>query len=172
MEKKQQLDIFDFAIGLEKDGMNFYSKASEKFPSPDLKKLFVQLAKAETTHMQTFIDLKAKAAKKGALQLFSIPDVNEYLEALIQDGLFPKGEDATQRLAKIDTVLAACVMAMQAEKNAILLYSELGQLSKDAEQRKAFENLAKEEKSHIVMVKNLRADHDPAYAALAFGRFF
>jgi rubrerythrin len=172
MEKKQQLDIFDFAIGLEKDGMNFYSKAAEKFPSEDLKKLFVDLAKAEATHIQTFMDLKAKAEKKGAVQLFSIPNVNEYLEALIQDGLFPKGEEAAQRLEKIDTVVAACVMAMQAEKNAILLYSELGQLSKDAKQGKAFENLAKEEKSHTVMVKNLRADHDPAYAALAFGRFF
>ena len=172
MEKKQQLDIFEFAIGLEKDGMNFYSKASEKFPPQDLKHLFVQLAKEEANHIQAFMDLKAKAEKKGALQLFAIPDVSEYLEAIIQEGLFPKGEDAAKRLEKIDTAAGACVLAMQAEKNAILLYSELAQLSKDGEQKKAFENLAKEEKSHIVKVKNLRADHDPAYAALAFGRFF
>jgi rubrerythrin len=172
MEKKQQVDIFDFAIGLEKDGMNFYSKASEKFPPEDLKHLFARLAKEEAKHMQTFADMKARTEKKGGLQLFSIPDVNEYLEAIIQDGLLPQGEDAAKRLEKIDTVVGACVLAMQAEKNAILLYSELARLSRDAEQKKAFENLAKEEKSHIVMVKSLRADHDPAYAALAFGRFF
>ena len=172
MKKKRQLDIFDFAMGLEKDGMNFYSKASEKFPSQDLKKLFVQLAKEEANHVKAFMDLKANAEKKGGLQPFSIPDVNEFLEAIIQEGLFPKGEDAARRLEKIDTVAGAAVLAMQAEKNAILLYSELARLSKDAQQKKAFENLAKEEKSHIVIVKNLRADNDPAYAALAFGRFF
>ena len=172
MEKKLQLDIFDFAIGLEKEGMNFYTKASEKIPSEDLKKVFVDLAKAEATHIQAFMDLKAKAEKKGTLQLFSIPDVKEYLEALIQDGLFPTGQEAARRLEKVDSVVSACVVAMQAEKNAILLYSELGQLSKDPQQKKAFDNLAKEEKLHIVTVKNLRADHDPGYAALAFGRFF
>ena len=41
---------------------------------------------------------------------------------------------------------------MEAEKNAILLYSELAKLSKDKEQKKIFEDITKEERSHIIMV--------------------
>ncbi len=65
-----------------------------------------------------------------------------------------------------------CALAMTAEKNAILLYSELAKASTDKEQKKMFNRRVKEEKSHIAMVSALRADHDPAYAAMKFGRFF
>jgi len=61
---------------------------------------------------------------------------------------------------------------MAAEKNAILLYTELAKLAKDKDQKKFFDKIVKEEKSHLVMVAGLRADNDPMYAALRFGRFF
>jgi rubrerythrin len=60
---------------------------------------------------------------------------------------------------------------MEAEKNAIMLYSELSKLSKDKDQKKILENITKEERSHIVMVGNMRVDYDPAYGAWRFGRF-
>jgi len=66
----------------------------------------------------------------------------------------------------------ACAIAMAAEKNAILLYSELAKLSRDRDQKKFFEKIAKEEKFHMVMVRILRANHDPMYAGLTFGKFF
>ena len=61
---------------------------------------------------------------------------------------------------------------MQTEKNSILLYSELSKLTRDKEQKKILEKITKEEKAHLVMVRGLRADFDPMYAALKFGRFF
>jgi rubrerythrin len=61
---------------------------------------------------------------------------------------------------------------MTAEKNAILLYSELAKASIDKEQKKMFNRLVKEEKSHIAMVSGVRADYDPGYAAMKFGRYF
>jgi len=77
-----------------------------------------------------------------------------------------------KRLEKVNTVGEACVIAMEAEKNAIMLYSELAKLSKDKEQKKIFDDITKEERSHIIMVGSVRADYDPAYAAMKFGRFF
>jgi len=86
--------------------------------------------------------------------------------------LFPRGETINKRLEKVETVAQAAAIAMAAEKNAILLYTELAKLAKDKEQKKFFEKIVKEEKSHLVMVSGLRADNDPMYAALRFGRFF
>ncbi len=173
MAKKQDLGVFDFAVKAEKDGMDFYMKAAKKFAADqDLKNLFVGLAKEEAAHMQIFLDFKNQAEGKGVDQFLKNPEIDAYLESIVQEGLFPKGETVNKRLEKVETVAQAAAVAMAAEKNAILLYTELAKLSKDKSQKKFFEKIVKEEKSHVVMVANLRADHDPAYAALRFGRFF
>lgn len=172
MAKRQQLDVFDFAIRAEKEGIEFYTKAAKKFDDRDLKALFLKLAKEEAEHLRIFSEMKAKADVKGVDQSLKNPEIDDYLESIVQDGLFPKGETVNKRLEKVDSVAAAAVVAMQAEKNAILFYSEVAKLSRDKDQKKFFEKIVKEEKSHVVMVRNLRADHDPLYAATAFGRFF
>ena len=173
MAKREKLDVFDFAIKAEKDGMDFYMKASRKFSgNEDLKKLFSSLAKEEAVHMKTFNEFKIKAEGKGVDQTLKNPEIGAYLETIVQEGLFPRGETVNRRLEKVETVGQAAAIAMTAEKNAILLYSELAKLSRDREQKKFFEKIAKEEKLHLVMVSGLRADNDPMYAALKFGRFF
>jgi rubrerythrin len=173
MAKNENLDVFDFAIKAEKDGMDFYMKAAKKFSgNEDLKKLFASLAKEEAAHMHIFMDFKIDAEGKGIDQTLRNPEIDDYLESIVQEGLFPKGETINKRLEKVETVPQAAAIAMAAEKNAILLYTELARLAKDKEQKKFFEKIAKEEKSHLVMVSGLRADNDPMYAALRFGRFF
>lgn len=172
MAKRKELDVFDFAIRAEKEGIEFYTKASKKFADRDLKDLFMKLAKQEAEHLQLFSEMKDQADKKGVDQSLKSPDIDDYLESIVQEGLFPKGETVNKRLEKVDSVVSAAVVAMKAETNAILFYTEMARLSRDKEQKKFFEKIVKEEKSHVVMVRNLRADHDPMYAALTFGRFF
>ena len=169
---KTEMNIFDYSMKAEKDGIGFYTKAARKFEDKDLKDLFMKLAKEEAKHLQTFIGLKAKAEKKGADQCFRSEAISDYLDTILREGFFPRGDSMVKRLEKVSTVGEACVIAMDAEKNSILLYSELAKLSKDKEQKKIFEDIAKEERSHIAMVAAVRADYDPAYAAMKFGRFF
>jgi len=172
MAKKQDLGVFDFAVKAEKDGMDFYMKAAKKFSgNENLKKLFVTLAKEEAVHMKIFMDFKIKAEGKGVDQCLKSPEIDTYLEAIVQEGLFPKGETVNKRLETVETVGQAAAIAMAAEKNAILLYTELAKLAKDKDQKKFFEKIVKEEKSHLVMVADLRAESEPMYAALRFGRF-
>jgi len=169
---RAEMSIFDFAVKAERDGIGFYTKAAKKFKETDLRDLFMKLAKEEVRHMETFLGIKEKAEKKGADQIFRSEQVSDYLDTIIREGLFPKGDSMVKRLEKVNDVGSACAIAMEAEKNAILLYSELAKLAKDKAQRKIFEDIAKEERSHIVMVGTARADYDPAYAAMRFGRFF
>jgi rubrerythrin len=152
--------------------MTFYNKASRKFEDKALKKLFVKLAGEEKKHLESFKSLKDKTQKKNVDESFRSAGVDEYLEALIKEGIFPKDEAMSKQIDKIQSVADVCALAMTAEKNAILLYSELAKASIDKEQKKMFNQLVKEEKSHIAMVSGVRADYDPAYAAMKFGRFF
>lgn len=172
MAKREQLDVFDFAIRAEKDGISFYTKAAKKFADKDLRELFKKLAQQESEHLRIFSDLKIQANVKGLDLCLKNPDIDDYVESIVQEGLFPKGETMDKRMEKIDGVVDAAVVAMKAETNAILFYTEMVKLAKDREMKKIIEKIIKEEKSHVVMVRNLRADHDPMYAGLAFGRFF
>ncbi len=158
--------IIDYAITQEKDGMTFYNKASRKFKDKELKKFFSRLAGEEKKHLESFKSLKAEAQKKKVDESYRSAGVDEYLEALIKDGIFPKGDSMSKQIDKINSVVDACVLAMQAEKNAILLYSELAKSSKNKDRKKMFTQLVKEEKSHIAMISRVRADCDPEYAAL------
>jgi len=162
---KTEMSVIDYAMKAEKDGIAFYIKAAKKFNDMELKDVFMKLAKEEAKHLETFIGIKAKAEKKGADQCFRSENISDYLATVIREGLFPRGDSMVKRLEKVNTVYEACVIAMNAEKNAILLYSELAKLSKDKDQKKILEDITKEERSHIVMVGGVRADYDPAYAA-------
>lgn len=164
--------IIDYAMTQEREGMAFYNKASRKFEDKALKKLFAKLAGEEKKHLESFKNLKAKVQKKNVDENFRSTDVDESLEALIKEGLFPKDDVMSKQIDKIKSVADVCALAMKAEKDAILLYSELAKASIDKEQKKMFMQLIKEEKSHIAMVSSVRADYDPAYAAIKFGRFF
>jgi len=167
---KEEMSIIDYAMRAERDGISFYMKAAKKFNDRELKDLFMKLAKEEAKHLEHFIGIKAKAEKKGVDQCFRA-EVSDYLDTIIREGFFPKGDSMVKRLEKVKDIEGACAIAMEAEKNAIMLYSELAKISKDKDQKKIFEDILKEERSHIVMVRDLRIDYDPAYGGWKFGRF-
>ena len=174
MGEEKQLNIFDYAISMEKQGITFYTRISDKFQDRDLKEMFQKLAREEANHIETFQKLKEKAEKKGGIAPFVIEgrDIDDYVQSLLAEGIFPSQEQLEEQIQSVDSPATACALAMEAEKNAILLYTELILYSQDKDQRKALEKILKEEKSHLVMLKQLRANHDPKYAAMTFGRFF
>jgi len=118
---KAEISVIDFAVRQEEYGASFYAKAAEKFRGTELAGLFVKLAKEEAKHLQELIDLQASAMRKGVEECFRAVEVDDYLDAVIREGLLPGGDKASERLEQIKTVEDACRIAMQAEKNAILL---------------------------------------------------
>lgn len=167
---KTEISVIDFALRQEKHGVSFYTKAAEKFRGTELAGLFVKLAREEAKHLRDLIDLQASALRKGVEECFRAVEIDDYLEAIVREGVLPKGEKEAERLDQIKTVEDACRVAMQAEKNAILLYTELAKLSKDKEQKKILEAIIREEKTHMAKIAGMRADIDPIYAAERFGK--
>jgi rubrerythrin len=167
---KAEISVIDFAMRQEKAGVRFYVKAAEKFRGTELAGLFVKLAKEEAKHLRDLIDLQASALRKGVEECFRSVEIDDYLEAIVREGVLPKGEKEAERLDQIKTVEDACRVAMQAEKNAILLYTELAKLSKDKGQKKILEAMIREEKAHMAKIAGMRADIDPIYAAERFGK--
>jgi rubrerythrin len=162
--------VIDFALRQEEYGASFYTKAAEKFRGTELSGLFIRLAKEEAKHLQELIDLQASAMRKGVEECFRVLEIDDYLGAVVREGILPKGEKAAERLDQIKTVEDACRIALHAEKNAILLYTELAKRSKKKEQKKVLERMIREEKAHMAKIAGMRADIDPVYAAERFGK--
>lgn len=167
---KTEISVFDFASAQAKEGVTFYTKAAEKFKGTELAGLFTKLAKEEAKHLRELVDIQAYALRKGVEECFRSLEIDGYLEAVVREGLLPKGEKAAERIGRIKTVEDACRIAMQAEKNAVLLYTELALRSKGKEQKRILERMALEEKAHLAKIAGLRADLDPVYAAERFGK--
>ena len=167
---KVDICVLDFALQAEEDGVRFFTKAAEMLKERDLRALFMKLAKEEARHLEEVLSLKEKALKKGINECFASVDVDDDLDAVVRSGIFPKGEGMTRMLEAVSTVEDACKIALQAKRNAVLLYTELAGLSKDKGQKKILERLLAEEKSHMVRITSLRADHDPLYMFGKFGR--
>ena len=167
---KTDVSVIDFAIRAEKEGVDFYTKAAGMFKDRDLRDFFMKLAKEETKHLEDLVNLKDKALKKGVEESFKSVEVDDYLEAVVREGIFPKGEGMVQKLEAVKKVEDAARIAIQAERNAILLYTELAKLSRDKAQKKLLERMVDEEKSHLVRIVSIRADFDPLYAIERFGK--
>lgn len=167
---KTEISVIDYAVRQEEHGVSFYTKAAEKFRGTELAGLFMKLAKEEAKHLRELMDVQAAALRKGVEECFHDAEVDEYLDAVIREGLLPGGDKASKRLDQVKTVEDACRIAMQAEKNAILLYTELAKRSKDRGQKKILEGMIREEKIHMAKIASMRADIDPLYAAERFGK--
>jgi len=167
---KTEISVIDYAVRQEEHGVGFYTKAAEKFRGTELASLFMKLAKEEAKHLRELMDVQAAALRKGVQECFHDVEIDDYLDAVIREGLLPGGDKAAERLDQVKTVEDACRIAMQAEKNAILLYTELAKRSKDRGQRKILEAMIREEKTHMAKIASMRADIDPLYAAERFGK--
>lgn len=167
---KREISVIDYAVRQEEHGVSFYTKAAEKFRGTELAGLFMKLAKEEAKHLRELMDIQAAALRKGVDECFRDVEVDAYLDAVIREGLLPGGDRAEERLDQVKTVEDACRIAMQAEKNAVLLYTELAKRSKDRGQKKILESMVREEKMHMAKIAGMRADIDPVYAAERFGK--
>ena len=52
------MNIFDFAINMEKEGEAFYRQLADQSPNPGLKKILIMLADDEVKHAETFEIMK------------------------------------------------------------------------------------------------------------------
>ena len=95
---KAEISVIDFAVRQEKHGVSFYTKAAEKFRGTELAGLFVKLAREEAKHLRDLLDLQASALRKGVEECFRAVEIDDYLDAVIREGLLPGGDKAAERL--------------------------------------------------------------------------
>lgn len=156
-------ELLGLAVRIERNGEAYYLKMAEKAKQPAAKKMFEFLAAQERQHIVDFgkiiTSLGADADKIP--EAYKDVKVDGYLDALADGMVFPSTdtlENAAKAAKKITTDFEAALHALQFEKDAIIFFSEvLEMLSVDSADRKAVQELIRQEKIHIARLHTLVA---------------
>ncbi len=146
MEKFNSADaILDFAILREQEAQSFYRELAAKVKGQAMQKLLMDFVAQEARH-----EAKLKGVKQGRKSLGAggtVPDlkVSEYLAQSE-----PKPDMDYQD---------ALTVAMQRERAAFALYSDLAAATDDAELQEVFSALAQEEAKHKLFLEREYDDH-------------
>jgi rubrerythrin len=135
MENFKNIDeILDFAIQSEQDAVDFYSKLARKAKTKDMEDIFEDFAQEEVKHKARLLDIKAKGSF----------EVSDEKVADLQIADYTTKVQPSDDMSYQD----ALVLAMQKEKAAFKLYSNLAERAPNDEMKALFQSLAMEESKH------------------------
>ncbi len=149
-------EALKIAINVEEEGSEFYSAIMNNTNDSRVKEVFSKLASDEKEHINRFQKIYAEiSSQANSTREFEEDTVDLYLKHLIDTGIFSRKGEAKRIAGEIKTDIDALKIGIQAEKDAILYYSEAAKNTKHSAGKKVFELLINEEKEHL----RLLAEH-------------
>ncbi len=141
-------EIFEMALQIERNGVQFYCRAAEKTDDPDHRVLLADLADMERCHEAVFAEMKEEFSKKEKEPAAFDPagEAVLYLQALANMRVFfEKKIDPTS----MEEILKS---AIDAEKDSIIFYLGMRDLVPEKNGKDRIEAIIGEEKKHIQLL--------------------
>ena len=152
----QCVDAIEISLFIEKEGLSFYEKAAKTVLASPVKKIFLRLANEEREHIQILQTklqfLKPAISGKGIRKRKVTSFISEELEGKI----FSASKNNFVEEFKND--LEALEYGMEAEKRSIQILNELLTNEKKLDVKSIFAHLLVEEKKHLLLLENLKAN--------------
>jgi rubrerythrin len=144
-------EIFAMGVQIEKKGQALYASAAERTVDADLKGLFLQLADWEYRHMTLFENLRLKLPSSVKESDVYDPEnmVHLYLKAVADNNVFVKGLALDPAHLVWTTPAATLATALDFEKDSVVFFSSMKEITNDATGKKEVEKLITEEMRHI-----------------------
>lgn len=149
---KNYIDIFEVAIRIERNGINFYNKLYETVNSSDLKELFSILAAQREKHIGFFREILDNTA--DYVPRFKYPGEYE----LFLDHVSRRVLDSFKKIKRKQRVMnqkEALDLAIRFEIELIGFYSELYN-NFEGDEKNRIECIVNIEKSHFSKLKNIK----------------
>jgi rubrerythrin len=139
------MDIYEFAMKMEKDGENYYRELATKTADTGLKTIFTMLADAEVFHQAVFKKMKENEKVKVAHTKI-LSRVKNIFEKM-------KEEEKDTDIAVTETELYK--KAREIEKDSRDFYLKQAAEVKEPEQKEIFHKIADEEKKHYFILEGI-----------------
>ncbi|MCK9356109.1 MAG: ferritin family protein [Dehalococcoidia bacterium] len=149
-------ELFDIAVGIERNGVAYYDSLAQLSGDAGLKRTYEQLAQMERRHVGQFQKMRASAGSSGPVVPGpDEPEYGEYLRALIDSSVFTDDKVARDLAKRAAGPAEALQLALGAEKDSVLFYSAMRDLVPQSE-RAAVDSIIGEERQHIRDLSDLK----------------
>ncbi len=138
------MDIFEYAMQMEKDGEIYYRELSARTGNKGIKNILSMLADAEAIHYKIFQAMK-KHEQVPATDSKSLAGIKNIFARLKEDGLSEVDS------AQVDLYRKA----QDIEKKTQDFYLERAEESKDQIEKALFQKVANEERKHYLILENI-----------------
>ncbi len=155
---EQVLDIRELVGRLaliESEGVAFYRSLAKHTGNEKIKKLAVTMAKVERIHQQRFEELHGNLDAEAEAPDKTTAEVREYIHALIDHRIFDTPEHAAKLAAKITDENEAIDIAINFERENLLLLIECGAILR-GDAREMVKTFVEQEKEHIRSLGRIR----------------
>lgn len=139
------MDIYEYAMQMEKDGENLYRELVQNTANSGIKKILTMLADAEVEHYNTFKKMK-KHEKVEVPDTTILDDVKNIFIKIRQSG-----EMSNLRISQIELYKKA----QEIEKRSEAFYLKEADEVQDEVQKRAFRKIAREENKHYFILENI-----------------
>jgi rubrerythrin len=140
------MNVFEFAMQMEKDGEKFYREIANKTKDAGLKKIFNTLADEEVIHYNTFKSLHEKSAAKAVESNVLEKAKNIFTEMKAKGSI-----QVSDETAQVD----AYKQAMKAEEEAYTFYEKKAAEVTDEGEKNILLTFAREERRHYRLLENV-----------------
>jgi rubrerythrin len=139
------MDIFEFAINMEKEGQDFYEELAQKSPNQGLKNIFHMLAEDEKKHEQILEKMKQEAAP-ALVDTEILGEAKSVFAGLTANDLELGDSTGQIQLYK---------KAQEIEKRSEEFYSLKAMEVQNEEQKNILLKIAAEESRHHFLLQNI-----------------
>ncbi len=132
------MELMKFALQMERQGCDYYSKAAENATNPAARQMLLSLAADEKKHEQIILELMdSKIAKIETLPLKGVKNV---FQQLIEQN---------QTFAAESDLIEVCKEAADLEKKSAEMYQQLADQSENTQTKNIWLTIKKEEEKHL-----------------------
>ena len=147
-------ELLEIAQGIEINGVAFYQALADKTQNKEAKAIYDYLAGEERKHINTFQGMLNTAGQYPSPEACT-EEYMLYLKSLVDSSVFSNVTEAQQKAERISSEVEAVDTGIQAEKDSILLYTEMQDFVRRPDHKVVF-NIIGEEKSHLRQLSQLK----------------
>lgn len=147
-------ELIDIAIGIERNGAAFYHSLATSTGNEIAKGAYQYLAGEELKHIRVFQSMLGSVADYRPPETYT-EEYDLYLRALIDSRVFTDDQTAYEMAQRVTSDAEAIQIALGAEKDSILFYSEMWALVRQSD-RELVAKIIEEERSHLRQLSELK----------------
>ncbi len=152
-------EVFEMAEEIERNGAGFYRRAAEKASDGKIKKMLLDMAVMEDSHLETFEKMREQLSEREKEENVFDP-ANEavmYLQTMADARSWEGRKSPDEELSGNETMKEILEIALNSEKESVVFYHGLRSLVSPKAGRDKIDAIINEELSHIrILLEQLK----------------